>query len=90
MPRLCCPLPKPSPQPLAHPFSVQGEPEFERLKRELEEVKNAPRGLEGTFRSTAEMERHRAQMADAAIEEQLEVQVRFSGDTCILLIALVS
>ena len=41
---------------------VQGEPEFERLKRELEEVKNAPRGLEGTFRTAAEMERHRAQV----------------------------
>ena len=41
----------------------QGEPEFERLKRELEEVKNAPRGLEGTFRTAAEMERHRAQVA---------------------------
>lgn len=40
-------------------------------------MKNAPRGLEGTFRSTAEMERHRAQMADAAIEEQLEVQTAF-------------
>ena len=58
-------------------MGLQGEPEFERLKRELEEVKNAPRGLEGTFRSAAEMERHRAQMADAAIEEQLEVQTAF-------------
>lgn len=55
----------------------QGEPGFERLKRELEEVKNAPRGLEGTFRTAAEMERHRAQAADAAIEEQLEVQTAF-------------
>lgn len=55
----------------------QGEPEFERLKRELEDVKNAPRGLEGTFRTAAEMERHRAQLADAAIEEQLEVQTQF-------------
>ena len=35
---------------------------MERLKRELEEVKNAPRGLEGTFRTAAEMERHRAQV----------------------------
>ena len=59
------------------PFSQQGEPEFERLKRELEDVKNAPRGLEGTFRTAAEMERHRAQLADAAIEEQLEVQTTF-------------
>lgn len=56
---------------------IQGEPEFERLKRELEDVKNAPRGLEGTFRTAAEMERHRAQLADAAIEEQLEVQTQF-------------
>lgn len=56
---------------------VQGEPEFDRLKRELEDVKNAPRGLEGTFRSAAEMERHRAAAADAAIEEQLEVQTSF-------------
>ena len=56
---------------------VQGEPGFERLKRELEELKNAPRGLEGTYRTAAEMERHRAQAADAAIEEQLEVQTAF-------------
>ena len=56
---------------------LQGEPEFDRLKRELEEVKNQPRGLEGTFRTAAEMERHRAQLADAAIEEQLEVQTAF-------------
>ncbi|WIA33521.1 hypothetical protein OEZ86_006646 [Tetradesmus obliquus] len=54
-----------------------GEPELERLKRELEELKHAPRGLEGTFRSAAEMERHRHQLADAAIEEQLEVQTAF-------------
>ena len=57
----------------AHEVVVQGEPEFDRLKRELEEVKNAPRGLEGVFRTAAEMERQRAQLADAAIEEQLEV-----------------
>ena len=63
-----------SPDPL---LCAQGEPEFERLKRELEDVKNAPRGLEGTFRTAAEMERHRAQLADAAIEEQLEVQTTF-------------
>lgn len=57
--------------------ALQGEPEFDRLKRELEDVKNQPRGLEGTFRTAAEMERHRAQVADAAIEEQLEVQTAF-------------
>ena len=56
---------------------LQGESEFDRLKRELEEVKNQPRGLEGTFRTAAEMERHRAQLADAAIEEQLEAQTAF-------------
>lgn len=55
----------------------QGEPEFERLKMQLEDVKAQPRGLEGTFRTAAEMERHRAQLADAAIEEQLEVQTAF-------------
>jgi hypothetical protein len=43
----------------------------------LDEVKNAHRGLDGTYRSAAEMERHRAQLADAAIEEQLEVQTAF-------------
>lgn len=63
--------------PYIKPVSMQGEPEFDRLKRELEEVKNQPRGLEGTFRTAAEMERHRAQLADAAIEEQLEVQTAF-------------
>lgn len=56
---------------------AQGEPELERLKRELEDLKHAPRGLEGTFRTAAEMERHRHQLADAAIEEQLEVQTAF-------------
>ena len=56
---------------------LQGEPEFERLKMQLEDVKAQPRGLEGTFRTAAEMERHRAQLADAAIEEQLEVQTAF-------------
>ena len=40
-------------------------------------MKNQPRGLEGTFRTAAEMERQRAQLADAAIEEQLEVQTAF-------------
>ncbi|CAD7697548.1 unnamed protein product [Ostreobium quekettii] len=56
---------------------MQGEPELERLKRELEEVKNTPRGLEGTFRTAAEKERHRAQLADSLLEEQLEVQSAF-------------
>lgn len=65
-------IPSPSPR-----LTPQGEPELERLKRELDELKNAPRGLEGTFRTQAEMERHRHQMADAAIEEQLELQTAF-------------
>lgn len=59
------------------PFTLQGEAQYDRLKRELEALKNQPRGLEGTFRIAAEMERHRAQLADAAIEEQLEVQTAF-------------
>ena len=55
-----------------------GEPQFERLKRELDELKTAPsRSLDGTYRNTAEMERHRAQLADAAIEEQIAVQAAF-------------
>ena len=54
-----------------------GEPELDRLKRELEELKHAPRaaaGPDGGFRTAAEAERHRHQLADAAIEGQLEVQ----------------
>lgn len=55
-----------------------GEPQFERLKRELDELKAVPsRSLDGTYRNTAEMERHRAQLADAAIEEQISVQAAF-------------
>ncbi|UPR04627.1 hypothetical protein HOP50_17g79710 [Chloropicon primus] len=62
----------------------QTEPEFERLKNELEELKANPRGTisganpgEGSYRNQAEMERHRAQLQDAAIEEQIEVQSAF-------------
>ena len=62
----------------------QTEPEFERLKHELEELKNNPRTVgnnnlnsDGTYRNQAEMERHRAQLQDAAIEEQIEVQTAF-------------
>ncbi len=47
---------------------AQGEPEFERLKRELDEAKHQPRSAEGAYRSAAEMERHR---------HQLEVQTAF-------------
>ncbi|KXZ54862.1 hypothetical protein GPECTOR_4g934 [Gonium pectorale] len=45
----------------------QGEPEFERLKRELDEVKHQPR-MEGAYRNAAEMERHK---------HQVEVQTAF-------------
>ena len=64
----------------------QTEPEFERLKNELEELKTNPRAAsvnhstnpsEGAYRNQAEMERHRAQLQDAAIEEQIEVQTAF-------------
>lgn len=55
------------PQPNTPP-PPQGEPEFERLKRELDEVKHAPRGMDGAYRSAAEMDRHR---------HQLEVQTAF-------------
>lgn len=41
----------------------QGEPEFERLKRELDEVKHTPRVAEG-HRNAIEMERHRHQVRD--------------------------
>lgn len=40
-------------------------------------MKHSHRGLDGTYRSQSEMERHRHQLADAAIEEQLEVQTAF-------------
>lgn len=56
---------------------MQDEPEFDRLKRKLEEVKKQPLGMEGTFRTAAEREWRRAEMADAAIEEQLKVQTAF-------------
>ena len=55
----------------------QGEPVFERLKKQLEEVKNAHRGLDGNYRSTAEMDRQRQVIADQAIEEQLHAQTAF-------------
>jgi Ubiquitin carboxyl-terminal hydrolase len=55
-----------------------GEPRFERLRRDLDEMKTAPsRSLDGTYRNTSEMERHRSQLADAAIEEQITAQAEF-------------
>ena len=55
-----------------------GEPQFERLKREMEELKSAPsRPVDGTFRNAADMERHRAQLADAAIQDQMAVQAAY-------------
>lgn len=40
-------------------------------------MKSRHRAVEGTFRTAAELERHREEMADAAIEKQLEVQTAF-------------
>lgn len=49
----------------------QGEPEFERLKRELDEVKHTPRVLDGGHRNALEMERHRHQLdVQTAFREQ--------------------
>ncbi len=56
---------------------MQGEPEFERLKRVMEELKNQPRPVEATYRTANEMERHRHQLTDAAIGEQIDVQSAF-------------
>lgn len=57
---------------------LQGEPQFERLKKELEELKAAPtRSLDGTYRSSAELERARKQHSDASIEDQIQVQANF-------------
>ena len=64
-------------QSFTHCEALQGDPEFGRLKRELEELKNPPRGLEGSFRTAAELERHRAHLADAALQEQLKAQAAF-------------
>lgn len=55
----------------------QGEPKFEKVKRRLEEVKASQRGLEGSFRTSADMDRHRQLAADSAIERQLEAQSAF-------------
>jgi hypothetical protein len=54
-----------------------GEPKFERVKRRLDEVKSQQRGVEGTYRSNADMDRQRQLMADIAIEKQLEAQSAF-------------
>lgn len=62
---------------LSELLCCQGEPEFARLKQELEDVNSQPRALEGTFRTAAELERHRVEMADAAIEKKLAVQAAF-------------
>ena len=54
------------------------ETQFERLKKEIDELKATPsRSLDGSYRNNAEMERHRAQLADAAIEEQITAQSNF-------------
>jgi hypothetical protein len=55
----------------------QGEPKFEKVKRRLEEVKSQQRNVEGTYRTGADMDRHRQMMTDMAIEKQLEAQSAF-------------
>jgi hypothetical protein len=56
----------------------QGEPKFEKVKRRLEESKASQRGPDGpSFRSSADMDRHRQLAADSAIQRQLEAQSAF-------------
>lgn len=53
----------------------QLEPEYQRLTAELEALKSNPRNLEGgAYRTAAEAERHRTVVADALMEEQLQIQ----------------
>ena len=53
---------------------AKGESEFKRLQQELEEAKRlSPQSDGGTVRNSAELERHRAAMVDAAHEEQVEL-----------------
>lgn len=56
---------------------MQGEHRFDRLKRDVEDVKNQPRGPENPVPTAAEGKRHRAQLADDASKEQLKVQTAF-------------
>lgn len=56
---------------------VQGEPEFERLKKEMDDLKQTHRKMDGPFRTTHEMERHQTQAQDAQVEEQIQVQTQF-------------
>jgi hypothetical protein len=51
----------------------QGEPEFKRLKQELDEAKSEKRAVEGNFRSQADYERHK----EALIQQVHEEQVRW-------------
>lgn len=56
----------------------QGEPQFERLHRELDELKaTASRSLDGSSRSATDVERARKQRGDAAIEDQIHAQTEF-------------
>lgn len=54
----------------------QGEPKFERLKKQYEEAKQKQRTTE-TCRSIPDAERNRQAATDAAIEEQLHAQCSF-------------
>ena len=42
-------------------------------------MKASQRGVEGSFRTNADMDRHRQLAADTAIERQLEAQSAFRG-----------
>ena len=53
---------------------LQSEPELERLKLRLQELKEGPKGLEGTSRRQA------AQRTDAALKELLDVEEAFRED----------
>ncbi|KAK3238049.1 hypothetical protein CYMTET_51912 [Cymbomonas tetramitiformis] len=53
---------------------AKGHPEFKRLQQELDNFdRSLPRHVEGHFRSSAEMERHRQQLVDQANEEHMEL-----------------
>ena len=54
----------------------QGEPQFERLKRQLDDLKSISnaRALDGNYRVTSDVDKQRIQLADSNLDEQLRVQ----------------
>jgi hypothetical protein len=54
-------------------FLLQGERDLERLKHKLEQLQHAPRSHDGTFRTAAEAEWQRKQLAAEAADEHWEV-----------------